>query len=189
MRDGKAENHVEIRPADAHRMARPATVSTVYPRPVFSLAARIAAIPFVVALVALLLSDRAPGLTRSGLSKGLVVGRKVEGRTGIDIIDHTDVPFSWEQVGHSGLWAVAMLLAYLVFVNRASIVQIASGVFAASAAFELGQVFFTSSRLLEWGDLMANGTGVVIGAGLAAVFGLFTGRGRHVRASARSITG
>ncbi len=165
-------------------MAGSGTVSNVGSRSVLSLIARIAAIPFIVALGVLLLSDRAPGLTRDGLNKGLIVGRKVEGRIGIDIVDHSDVPYSWEQVGHAGLWAVAVLVAYAAFSHRASIFQIASGVFAASAAAELGQFFLTATRHLEWGDLLANGSGVVIGTVIAGVCGLIGGRERHARSGA-----
>ncbi|MEZ5226874.1 MAG: hypothetical protein R2710_09395 [Acidimicrobiales bacterium] len=141
--------------------------------------AKLAAIPFMVALTLLLLSDRAPGLTRNEVRKGLLVGRRVERRTGIDIIDHGDLPFSWEQLGHAGLWAIAMVLAAAVFARRASIVQIASGVIAASASFELAQFFFTASRHLEFADLEANVVGVAIGALVAGVLSIVGGSRRR----------
>ena len=150
-----------------------------------SLIARIIAIPFIVALVVLLLSDRAPGLTEAGLRKSVAVGQKVEGRTGVDLVDRTDLPFTWEEIGHFGLWAVAAVLAYTLFSRRASITQIICGVFALSATFELAQFFFTSTRQLEWGDLTVNGLGVVFGVALAMI-------ASHIRRPAeagRSITG
>ncbi len=154
-------------------------------RHVSSLTARIVAIPFVVALVVLLLSDRAPGLTEAGLRKSVVIGQKVEGRTGVDLLDRSDLPFSWEQVGHFGLWAVAALMAYNLFARRASLVQIACGVFALSATFELAQFFFTSTRQLEWGDLAVNGLGVLLGVASATI----VDRIRRPAEAARSITG
>ncbi len=161
------------------------SVVIVHPRHTASVIARIAAIPFFVVLVVLLLSDRAPDATEAGLRRGVRVGRRIEGRTGIDVIDRTDLPFNWEQAGHIGLWALAAMLAYVLFSHRTSIIQTASGVFAASAAFELGQLFLTATRHLDWDDLAMNGIGVLLGTAAASI----VGRRRRRGASARSIAG
>lgn len=153
-------------------------------RPFSGLLARIIAIPFSVALVVLLLSDRAPGLTQAGLRRGVSVGQLVEGRTGVDVVDRSDLPLSWEQFGHIGLWALAALLAYTALAGstlsgRVSALRVASGVFALSASFELGQVLFTSTRQLEWADLAANGFGVATGVLVAVGAERFWGRAGH----------
>ncbi len=181
---------MEIHGAEAPRVRASASVSPVYlRRHVTSLIAKIAAIPFLALATVLLLSDRAPALTRGGLRMGLVVGRKVEGRTGIDLIDHNDIPFSWEQVGHAGLWAVALVLASSALARRASLFQVASGVLAVSAAFELGQFFLTDTRQLEWADLAANSVGLALGVLAVVTAGLIERLVRHPGVSPRSITG
>lgn len=147
-------------------------------RPFTGLIARVVAIPFSVALVVLLLSDRAPGLTQAGLRKGVSVGQRVEGRTGIDVVDRSDLPLSWEQFGHIGLWALAVVVAYLALAGKVSAFRVACGVFALSAAFELGQVLFTFSRQLEWADLAANGFGVSLGLIAAVLIDRLTSRSR-----------
>ena len=137
--------------------------------------------------VALMLSDRAPGLTRrifgdfavglaDRLNRSERIGSLAEGRT----------PGN-DSIVHIGVWAVAMVLVGLAIWRWASLVVAAILLFAGSVFVEIGQGRYSSTRAVELSDVIANGAGVTLGiatsaacylawSGVAAISGRFRRR-------------
>lgn len=114
--------------------------------------------------VVLLWSDRAALLF--GASDDLVaaVVRLVERQFDVDIVRPPWFPGRADQIGHAALWSTGMLLSGWVFRKRYRVATIASGVALVSVGFELAQPALSSYRAIEQTDLVANLTGVMIGA-------------------------
>lgn len=118
--------------------------------------------------VALMLSDRAPGLTKQifgdfavrlsdRLNRSEQLGTLTEGRNpGNDAIVHI------------GVWAVAMALVGLALWRWSTLAVAAVAIFAASIFIEVGQGRYTSSRAVELSDVAANCAGVALGSLAAA---------------------
>ncbi len=113
--------------------------------------------------VALMLSDRAPGLSRrlfgdfaqrlsDRLNPAERIGALTQGRnTGND------------DIVHIGVWAVAMTLVGLALWKWTPLIIAAVVLFLGSVFVEIAQGRYSSSRNVERSDVIANGIGVVLG--------------------------
>ncbi len=113
--------------------------------------------------IALMLSDRAPGLSRrlfgdfaqrlaDRLNPADRIGTLTQGRnTGND------------DIVHIGVWAVAMTLVGLALWKWAPLVIAAVVLFVGSVFVEIAQGRYSSSRNVERSDVIANGIGVAFG--------------------------
>ena len=118
----------------------------------------------------ILLSDRAPGLFRR-LSARIDAGvTRAAGAAGVDVPGR-DVrgPRSDFDV-HVLLWAVAALLVGLAAWSWMSLLVASATVFSGSVAIELAQRTYSSSRTVQFDDVLANGVGVLAGTCLVAAF-------------------
>lgn len=132
--------------------------------------AGIGAAAFVLVAVVLSLSDRAPGAYGRTREAVWSVSARVRDHAGVDWFSRSDIPFASDHFGHVVLWATGTFLVGLALRSRWSLSRIAVASFAASVALELAQPVVTATRIVEWGDIVANGIGVVLGlAGLAAL--------------------
>lgn len=134
-------------------------------RPPLALRAFISVLAVGAALfnVALMLSDRAPGLMErifgdfavrlsDRLNQSDRIGTLTEGRNpGNDAIVHI------------GVWAVAMTLVGLALWRWAPLIIAAMVMFAGSILVEVGQGRYSSTRAVEMTDVLANGVGVAVG--------------------------
>lgn len=120
----------------------------------------------------ILLSDRAPGLFRR-LSSRIDAGvHRAAGAAGVDVPGGSvGVPQSDFDV-HVAIWAVAALLVGLAMWSWASLVMGSATVLVASVAMELAQGVYSSSRSVQFEDLVGNTLGVVIGTGAVVAFSL-----------------
>lgn len=143
--------------------AQPSTRPTH--RPPLALRAFIGLLAMGAALfnIALMLSDRAPGLTKrifgdfavrlsDRLDRSERIGSLTEGRNpGNDAIVHI------------GVWAVAMTLVGLAIWRWAPLLVAAILLFAGSVFVEVGQGRYSDTRAVEMSDVFANGVGVALG--------------------------
>ena len=135
-------------------------------------------IPFLLSLCAvaanavILLSDRAPGLFRR-ISARIDAGvSRAAGATGVDVPGRdVRVPRSDFDM-HVLIWAVAALLVGLAAWSWFSLFVASASVFGSSVALELAQRTYSSSRTVQFDDVVANGVGVAAGTALVAVFAL-----------------
>jgi hypothetical protein len=120
--------------------------------------------------LAILLSDRAPGLFRRlSLKVDAGVARAASAAGG-----QSDVRIPQSDVDiHIALWAVATLLVGLAMWSWASLFLGACGVLCASLVVEGSQAFLTATRTVQASDAAANLVGVVLG--LAAVVAIAGG--------------
>ncbi|MFK7917315.1 MAG: hypothetical protein AB8G14_04490 [Ilumatobacter sp.] len=119
--------------------------------------------------VALMLSDRAPGLTKrlfgdfavrlsARLDASARFGELTDGRTpGNDAIVHI------------GVWAVAMTLVGLAVWRWTSLAIASLVLFVGSVFVEIGQGRYSSTRAVEMSDVLANGVGVGAGVVVCAL--------------------
>ncbi len=114
--------------------------------------------------VALMISDRAPGITRR-LFGGFA--QRLADRLDRTAIDASDVPGN-DAIVHIGVWSIAALLVALTVWRWAALVPVAVAVFAVSVIVEFGQGRYSSSRAVEVSDVMANAVGVGVGIAAAA---------------------
>lgn len=115
----------------------------------------------------LLLSDRAPGVMRD------VLGDAADRLW--DRIDATRAQPLGQQaraqpdfVVHVVIWAAVTFLCALTIWTFGGVIAVMVGAFAASVMFELAQGAFTSTRAVEFRDVVGNACGVAIG-GVAAL--------------------
>lgn len=126
---------------------------------------------FSVVLGILSFADRAPGTTQAALRRVQDVGRKVENRSGLDVIDRGDVPLAFDTAGHLFLWFIAGVIGWWAFSRRTSPVFLALCLFTISAGVEVGQSYLSTSRSPDLLDLVANGAGILFGVSFAVMFG------------------
>ena len=139
---------------------------------------RSAALLFAVATVtALSLSDRTFPVVRRIVSLTLAVVtpalRRVSDLLHLDPIvggrPSTGPPLAWDTIGHFAAWMIIGLLAGLLPGRALERVRTAIGLFALSAAVEVGQAHLSFSRSAEMTDLLANGAGLAVGITIGAV--------------------
>lgn len=119
--------------------------------------------------VALMLSDRAPGLLSDLFGEDV---RRLWGRIDASqrtrVLDDAELPET-DFVIHVIVWAVVVTLAATSIWTWAGLILAAVGGFTGSVALELAQGRFSDTRSVELDDVVANATGVAIGAGVAAL--------------------
>ncbi len=133
-------------------------------------------VPILLSLAAfaanavILLSDRAPGFLRR-ISRQIDAGvSRAANATGIDVPGRdVSVPQSDFDV-HVIIWGLAALLVGLAAWSWASLLLANGLVFVASVGFELAQQAFSSSRTVQFDDLMGNAVGVFAGTCAVAAF-------------------
>lgn len=120
----------------------------------------------------ILLSDRAPGFL-SRLSRRIDAGvSRAADATGLDVPGRDlSVPRSDFDV-HVVIWGVAALLVGLAMWSWASLLLGDGLVFLGSVGFELAQSAFTTSRTVQFHDLLGNAVGVVAGTCAVAAYAL-----------------
>ena len=120
----------------------------------------------------ILLSDRAPGLFRRVSARIDTGVSRVADATGVgDPGSDVGVPQSDFDI-HVVIWAAAALLIGLAAWSWPSLLLASGLVFASSVALELAQRTYTSSRTVQFEDLVANAVGVVSGTAVVAGFAL-----------------
>ena len=85
--------------------------------------------------------------------------RRIEDRMGI----LGSVPFSIETMLHFTGWALAMIFAGIAVRSLPSLIWVAIGLSALGVGVEVLQDHFTATRQQEWGDVIANSTGLSVG--------------------------
>jgi len=114
---------------------------------------------------ALMISDRAPAVAER--LAGDVPQRLSDRLDASRSVDTGQLPGD-DAIVHIGVWAIAALLIVLTFWRWWSLVPLAAAVFVTSAAVEVGQGRYSTSRAVERSDIVANGVGVAIGVSAAA---------------------
>ncbi len=118
--------------------------------------------------VALMLSDRAPGLTKRIFGDFAErLSDRLNQSDRIDTLTEGRNPGN-DAIVHIGVWAVAMTLVGLALWRWAPLVIAAMAMFAGSVLVEVGQGRYSSTRAVEIGDVFANGVGVAVGVGASA---------------------
>lgn len=118
--------------------------------------------------LAILLSDRAPGLFRrigNHVDAGVARAAGAAGTT-----PDVRVPQSDFEV-HVALWAVAMVLVGLAMWSWLSLFAASAALFATSVVVEGSQHFLTTTRNVQLSDIQGNLTGVLVGTVAVAVYG------------------
>jgi hypothetical protein len=118
--------------------------------------------------VALMISDRAPGITRRLFGDfAQRLADRLDGADALNGVGPERLPGN-DAIVHIGVWAVATVLVALTVWRWLTLVPIAMSVFVASVAVEVGQGRYSSTRAVELSDVLANGVGVALGAAAAA---------------------
>ena len=115
--------------------------------------------------VVLMISDRAPGITRRLF--GGFAQRLADRLDTTSAIDAADIPGN-DAIVHIGVWALATALVALTLWRWVALLPVGAVVFAASVAVEIGQGRYSSSRAVEFSDILANAVGVGVGVSAAA---------------------
>ena len=152
------------------------------------LAAGVLAVCAALFVAGLMLSDRAPGVLRATfgdaaqqLWERIDADRRAELR---DVIGAGGAPGT-DDVVHVVVWAGLVALFALTVWTWRGVVAVSVAVLVASAAVELAQGRWSSTRAVEASDLVANTFGVAVGAvGAVSVLAVGEAVGR-LRASGR----
>jgi len=136
-------------------------------RPSIGLRAVFGLLSLVVVLfnVALMLSDRAPRALRRVFGDAVVrLSERIDAtaRLPAEQLPESDV------VVHIVVWAIAMVLVGLTIWTWRGLLISSLAVLATSALVEIAQGVYSSSRVVERSDAMANAVGVVVGTLMAA---------------------
>ncbi len=129
----------------------------------------IAALVFFAVVGVVSFGDRAPEVTQRVWGRVRRIGHEIEVRLGADVVDRSDVPFSYDAIGHFALYFVAAALTYLALRGRVSAIAIIVGVTGVSGVIEVAQPLLSTSRNMQVSDFIANVIGVVVGVGVAAI--------------------
>jgi hypothetical protein len=150
----------------------------------------LAGVPFTLAVIVLLLADRAPSESKSVLRFVWGLGARIQDRSGLELLHRpSSFPLSYDQVGHVTIWSVAAVLAMLLLAHRMRFRWIGLSVFGLSLLSEVGQRFLTSSRKMELADVSANLVGILFGMALGALILGTLSLGHRLLAGRRSLTG
>lgn len=133
------------------------------------------------AVAVLSFADRAPDLVRQGLRASVRLSTAIENATGLDVVDARDLPYSWDVVGHFGLWLAVAVAAWWAFRRRLSALALGLTLFIVSYAVEIGQSYLTTTRTPDPRDLLANALGIVVGMTIAVAVGWSISAMRHLR--------
>lgn len=121
---------------------------------------------FVLLTVAASLSDRVPSAMSRATSRLGQLGRAVEQRLDIDVVNRDDIPWSAMQLAHLLGWFGGMVLFGLMARRRWSPAAIAIALFAFGGVVEVGQARFSQVRTFELDDLAMNAIGILVGLGV-----------------------
>lgn len=130
-----------------------------------SLVGAVTVLLVVAAVVVVLwfsLTSRGFSLAGSAADQARDVVRGVESTLDTNLIDRSDIPWSFDEVAHLVGWGSITLLAGLAFRARRSLGDIAAGAFAASFVVEVLQGVLTTSRTMQAEDVSANALGVML---------------------------
>ena len=116
--------------------------------------------------IALMLSDRAPGFLRRVF--GDAVDRLSNRIDAAARIPAEQLPGS-DAIVHIAVWGAAMALVGLTVWTWRGLVIAAPAVFATSIVVEIAQGVYSTSRMVEPSDVLANAVGVAAGTLAAAV--------------------
>ena len=119
--------------------------------------------PFGVAAAWLLWTTDSIRFGRRVMGLALDAGRRLERLTQLNLVDRDDLPLSYDQLGHIGLWMTATVLIGVASGLR-SPARVVAAVAALSLATEIVQPLVAPRRLFELGDVIANFTGVLAGS-------------------------
>jgi hypothetical protein len=117
----------------------------------------------LLTVAVLSLSDGILGPMRAGASTAVDVGRAVETETGVELGSRFSPPVEADTIGHLVLWTGVGLVAAGLATRPGARLRLALGLFALSAAVEVGQRYLSSTRSAEITDLAANGVGLTVG--------------------------
>lgn len=138
-------------------------------------------VALAVAVAVLSFADRAPELVRQGLRASVRLSTSIENATGLDVVDARDLPYSWDVVGHFGLWLAVAVAAWWAFRRRLSALALGLTLFIVSYAVEIGQSYLTTTRTPDPRDLLANALGIAVGMTVAVAVGWSIAALRRVR--------
>jgi hypothetical protein len=116
--------------------------------------------------VMLMLSDRAPGFLRR-LSGDLAERIDSSGRPA-QIATDDRLP-DGDTLVHILVWAAVVVLVGWAVWSWRGLVIVSGTVFGASVVIELSQAHLTQTRESQWGDIVANAVGIVLGAAVVAL--------------------
>jgi len=122
-----------------------------------------------VAILGLSFADRAPWAVERFLDAVLIAASQLEERLGVDWLDRSDVPLSYDLLGHMALWSAAAFVGWFSLNGRLRPLPFALGLILVSGVVEIGQAFLTRSRSTSVEDFAANIVGVAIGLMIAAL--------------------
>jgi len=134
-------------------------------RPPFGLRAIAGALALGAGLfnVVLMLSDRAPGLTKRVFGDfALRLSNRLDAPRRVGEVTDGRTPGN-DAIVHIGVWAVAVTLIGLAIWRWSGLIIAACATFAASVFIEVGQGRFSDTREVEMSDVAANALGVVVG--------------------------
>lgn len=135
-------------------------------RPPIALRALVALVAMAMVLfnAALMLSDRAPGVTRAlGGDFAERLSARIDARGRIaQVAGDPRLPES-DTLVHIGVWAVAMALVGMAVWTWRALLVAAIAVLGLSVVVELGQARWSDTRIVEFSDVRANTVGVLIG--------------------------
>ena len=128
------------------------------------LSTRIVAVAaFFVLATVLLLADRATALVAVAYGEVIDAGRRIEQGIGFNIIDRSDIPATFDQIGHVVLWCCGMLVVGVALRHQSPLWVLALFVSGVSLLFEYAQPALSSTRAFEYADAVGNIVGVAIG--------------------------
>ena len=128
----------------------------------------VVALGAALSTVALLLSDRAPGLLRSLFGdRVLDLWARIDAAQPVDLPQRSDLPPT-DFVVHVAIWAVVAALVGLTVWTWRGLVVASSALVTASVALELAQGRWSSTRAVEASDAIANFLGIAAGTVVAA---------------------
>lgn len=116
---------------------------------------------------ALMLADRAPRLIRrvlGGFARRLSDRIDAGGRSPVSLDAR---PGEGDWIVHLGLWSIAVVFVALMLWTSRGLWLAALGVFALSVVIEIGQGVWSTTRTVEFSDVVFNALGVAIGAAVA----------------------
>ena len=119
--------------------------------------------------VALMLSDRAPGLVDQVFGDATQrLWDRVDASGRADFVTADRVPES-DNLVHIAVWAIVMLLVGATVWSWRWLLAATPIVIGLSAVVEVGQGRWADTRTVEGSDVVANGLGVVLGVTAAAL--------------------
>jgi hypothetical protein len=119
--------------------------------------------------VALMLSDRAPGVLRRLFGEDVRrLWDRIDASQRAQFVSEADLPGP-DFVIHVVVWAVIVALVGMAIWTWRGLTATAVGSFAGSVVIELAQGRYSDTRSVELSDVVANGVGVAIGTGAVAL--------------------